>query len=168
MIGTTAQAQAYGASKSFNGFSVFLSSLTEPVSEVHSCTKSSSTVCLLEPSESSNSRHNKQKAQREHSCVLKARLQIRLPSPRGKHTTVSQPQRSSRLAFLSHFPSLVWVWKCTELGGRVPLIHVVYINAIHDVYPNSAGSGSPYGIHVCALLKYIQNPHLKENSSAAT
>lgn len=39
---------------------------------------------------------------------------------------------------------------------------MVYINAIHDVYPNSAGSSSPYGIHVCVSLKYIQSPHFKE------
>lgn len=51
---------------------------------------------------------------------------------------------------------------CWAEGRGVPLIHVVYINAIHDVYPNSAGSSSPYGIHVCVLLKYNQNPHFKE------
>lgn len=45
---------------------------------------------------------------------------------------------------------------------------MVYINAIHDVYPNSTGSGSPYGIHVCASLTYIQNPHLKEEYISCT
>lgn len=58
----------------------------------------------------------------------------------------------------------VSVCTSTELVGWVPLIHVVYINAIHDVYPNSAGSSSPDGIHICVLLKFTQNPHSKDES----
>lgn len=54
------------------------------------------------------------------------------------------------------------VCKSIELGGWVPLIHVVYINAIHDVYPNSPQeAATPDGPYVHVLLKYIQ----KKNSS---
>lgn len=54
------------------------------------------------------------------------------------------------------------VYKCVELKELVLLIHVVYINAIHDVYPNSLQeAATPDGPHVHVLLKYIQ----KKNSS---
>lgn len=54
--------------------------------------------------------------------------------------------------FLKHSGS-VSVCKSIELVRWVPLIYVVYINAIHDVYPNSLQEAAPpYGIHVCVLL----------------
>ena len=84
---------------------------------------------------------------------------MRLPFPRGT-------QKFS-VWFPKTISGSVSVCKSIELVGWVPLTHVVYINAIHDVYPNSAGSSptrghmsdSPSGLAVAPFLRLeARNP----------
>lgn len=80
------------------------------------------------------------------------------PFLRGKKTFSS----SDMTSLIKDTLGSISVCKSIELRGRVPLIHVVYINAIHDVYPNSPQeAATPDGPYVHVLVKYIQ----KKNSS---